>query len=200
MGSMDVIPGISGGTVAFIMGIYEDLIGSIRSVKFHAFKNISWEFLLCLLSGIGIAFLSLASVFDVLLKNADLRVYLYSAFMGLIIGSIIYLSKQMKGWRAIDYLALMIGAAIAFVLTLPELSHLQFEPHYDVKVDLAYPAANFQNGLLQNVSKSNIEVMLAKGWINENTPLFFNGHETTVLKENIHAAYARFSSFWRYSF
>ena len=192
MGSMDVIPGISGGTVAFIMGIYEDLISAIRSIKFHALKNISWEFLLCLLSGIAIAFLSLASVFDVLLKDADLRIYLYSAFMGLILGSIFYLSKQMKGWRAVDFLALLIGAAIAFVLTLPELSQLQFETHFDVKVDLPYPAENFQNGLLKNVSQSNIEVMLAKGWINENTSLFLNGHETTVTKESISAAYARF--------
>lgn len=192
MGSMDVIPGISGGTVAFIMGIYEDLISAIRSVKFHALKNISWEFLLCLLSGISIAFLSLAHVFDRLLKDADMRVALYSAFMGLILGSILYLTRQMKRWRGIDYLALLIGAAIAFVLTLPELAHLQFEPRFDVKIDLPYPAANYQDGHLLNISRSNLEGMLAKGWINENTPLLLNGNPTSIAEQGITAAYARF--------
>lgn len=192
MGSMDVIPGISGGTVAFIMGIYEDLISSIRSIKIQALKQVSWEFLGCLLSGIAIAFLTMASIFDVLLKDASLRIYLYSGFMGLIIGSILYLSKQIKQFRGIDFFALFTGAILAFILTLPELSQLRFEPHYEVKIDLALPAANFQNGLLLDVSKSNLEVMLAKGWINNDTLLFLNGQETSVAKENIHAAYARF--------
>lgn len=191
MGSADVVPGISGGTMAFILGIYEDLIGSIRSVKFQALSKISWEFLLLLISGIAFAFLNLASVFDAWLKDPHERVLLYSTFMGLILGSVYYLTKQMKGWRQKDFLALLLAAIIAFLLTMPSLGSFSSEKKYDVFIKLPEPAANYSNGMLLNVSKSNLEVMLAKGWISEDTILGTDTGVTLVSAQNINPAVPR---------
>lgn len=195
MGSADVVPGISGGTMAFILGIYEDLIGSIRSVKFQSLSKISWEFLALLLSGIAFAFLSLASVFDGWLKDPHSRVLLYATFMGLILGSIVFLTKQMKGWRLKDYLALLLGAIVAYVLTMPSLGTFTQEKRFDVFVNLPEPAANYQSGMLKDVTVSNIEVMLAKGWITEDTPLGTDRGVTTVGNQNIKPATPRLD-FW----
>jgi putative membrane protein len=129
MGAADIVPGISGGTMAFIMGIYEDLIISIKSLTPYAFKQlflfrfktfsklVSWQFLLCLISGITVSFLSVAQLLHYILNHEIYRVYLYSAFLGLTLASIIFCSKQLTHWRGIDFACLFSGATIAFILT-----------------------------------------------------------------------------------
>lgn len=191
MGAMDVIPGISGGTVAFILGIYEELISAIRSIKFQSPSKIAWQFLGCLISGIALSFISFATVFDYLLKQPDYRIYLYATFTGLISGSVIYLARQMKAWGIKEVIALLIGALIAYKLTDPSLLKLSFEPHYDVEIALSEPAANYKNGILQNVSQSQLEVMLAKGWVNDSTVLYENGVKSSIKEKAIIAATPR---------
>ena len=95
MGAADVIPGVSGGTVAFIVGIYEELINSIKSInlsalklfftgKFASFwKAINGNFLISVLIGIGISIFSLAKILGHLLHNYPILVW--SFFFGLII-------------------------------------------------------------------------------------------------------------------
>lgn len=191
MGAMDVIPGISGGTVAFILGIYEELISAIRSIKFQSPSKIAWQFLGCLISGIALSFISFATVFDYLLKQPDYRIYLYATFTGLISGSVIYLARQMKAWGIKEVIALLIGALIAYKLTDPSLLKLSFEPHYDVEIALSEQAANYKNGILQNVSQSQLEVMLAKGWVNDSTILYENGVKSSIKEKAIIAATPR---------
>ena len=127
MGASDVVPGVSGGTMAFILGIYQELIDSIRAVgsrdfiqavfSFNIskiFEVLNWKFLLAVAAGIGIAILSLAGILEYLLENRP--VYLWSFFFGLVIASIITVQKQVNGWVAGPIVALILGAIGAYIL------------------------------------------------------------------------------------
>lgn len=127
MGAADVVPGVSGGTVAFISGIYETLINSIKSVdkialqllfrgEFKAlWKRVNGEFLLPLFLGIAISILSLAKVMTYLLANNPIEVW--SFFFGLIIASSLLVAKDVKRWSLGTVATLIIGAAIAYSIT-----------------------------------------------------------------------------------
>ncbi len=128
MGSADVVPGVSGGTVAFITGIYEELLRSIKSIDGDAFRlllqfklkkfwtHINGNFLLVLMLGIGIAFASLAKLMSYLLFTYPILVW--SFFFGLIIISSVLVARDIenKNWKAI--LAGIVGIVIAFFITL----------------------------------------------------------------------------------
>ena len=126
MGAADVIPGVSGGTIAFISGIYEELLETISKVNFEALKilknngvkavwqHINGNFLLALLSGIAISILSLAKLITYLLEFHT--VVLWSFFFGLILSSIYLVGKKIKHWDFYKIIALIIGV-VAFVLT-----------------------------------------------------------------------------------
>ncbi len=133
MGAADVVPGVSGGTIAFISGIYEELINSINALNFNtlkilknqgfvsAWKSINGNFLFALVLGIAISVLSLAKVIKWLLENEP--VLLWSFFFGLVLASIVYVGKQIKRWSIATILALVLGAAIAYyITTLPALT------------------------------------------------------------------------------
>lgn len=127
MGASDVVPGVSGGTMAFILGIYEELIDSIRTVgqpdflqtvfKFRIkeiFEKLNWEFLLAVALGIFIAIFSLAGILESLLENQP--VYLWSFFFGLVIASIITVSKRVSQWNPSSIVGLLLGAIGAYLL------------------------------------------------------------------------------------
>lgn len=127
MGSADVIPGVSGGTIAFITGIYEELINSIKSIdlsavklllglKFGQFwKKINGNFLLSVLLGIGIAVFSLAKAMKWLLEYEP--VALWAFFFGLIIASTILVAKSLPKWNFANIVALIAGVALAYTIT-----------------------------------------------------------------------------------
>ncbi|MHB0754173.1 polyprenyl-phosphate transporter [Polaribacter sp. M15] len=127
MGAADVVPGVSGGTIAFISGIYEELLGSISNVKIGLFKTLkskgfkeAWKelngnFLLALFIGIFISIVSLAKLIKYLLENEP--ILLWSFFFGLVLASIIYIAKQISKWNLISVLALIIGAFLAYYIT-----------------------------------------------------------------------------------
>ena len=104
MGAADVVPGVSGGTIAFITGIYETLITTIDRLNFGVFKlwkkegfKAAWShynlsFLAALLLGIAVSILSLAKLITYLLANHPVLVWAF--FFGLIIASIIFIFKQ----------------------------------------------------------------------------------------------------------
>lgn len=75
MGSADIVPGISGATVALILGIYEQLIKSINTIRFHL-KKIAWGFLSAILLGIVTAFVFLASLISHILNHEVYRTFL----------------------------------------------------------------------------------------------------------------------------
>jgi putative membrane protein len=127
MGAADVVPGVSGGTIAFITGIYEELINSIKSINLQSlrflfkfgikdfWKVINADFLVVLLTGILISVFSLASLLDYLLTNEP--IIIWSFFFGLIVASAILVSKKIEHWGIFTVLFLVIGVVIAYLIT-----------------------------------------------------------------------------------
>lgn len=133
MGAADVVPGVSGGTIAFISGIYEELIGTLSNISFGTlkvlfkegigafWKTINGTFLVVLFAGILTSVFSLAKLIHWLLENEPVR--LWAFFFGLVIASIWMVGKTIKNWKWNIWLAILIGAAVAFfVTTLPPIS------------------------------------------------------------------------------
>lgn len=128
MGAADVVPGVSGGTIAFITGIYEELIDSIKSVNINAlklfftgkfaefWKAINGSFLISVLMGIGISVFSLAKGLEYLLNHFPILVW--SFFFGLIIASAIYVARAIKKWDAGTIIAGIAGIAVAYFITV----------------------------------------------------------------------------------
>lgn len=128
MGAADVIPGVSGGTIAFITGIYEELINSIKSIgpgtlplllkgRFREFwKAINGNFLLSLVTGIFISILSLARLLKYLLENYP--VLIWSFFFGLIVASAIYVARTVRKWPPPVIISGIAGIGIAWVITV----------------------------------------------------------------------------------
>lgn len=133
MGAADVVPGVSGGTIAFITGIYERFVLAIKSVNFANmklfftgkwklfWKNIDGTFLLCLFLGIGTSFLLLARLITYWMSNYPVLVWAF--FFGLILASTVFVSKSVQwNWKTI--LAFIIFAVLAFFIASPQLAPL----------------------------------------------------------------------------
>ena len=126
MGAADVIPGVSGGTIAFMTGIYEELVGSINAInttamkllfsgKFKEFwKHINGNFLLSLIAGILVSILSLAKLMTYLLEHHPVQTWAF--FFGLIVASSIFILKDIKGWKFRDIVMLAIGIVTGAVV------------------------------------------------------------------------------------
>jgi len=126
MGASDVVPGVSGGTMAFILGIYEELINAIKSFDFKslqllmAFKlrlllgSVSWQFLLALGIGILTAIFSLAEVLSWLLQNKP--VLIWSFFLGLILASVVSVSRRVEHWQTSTWICLLGGIIGTYIL------------------------------------------------------------------------------------
>jgi putative membrane protein len=127
MGAADVVPGVSGGTIAFISGIYEELLSSISSINFNtlkllkkegiraAWKAINGNFLAALLLGIFTSIVSLAKIISWLLENKPILVW--SFFFGLVLASILYIAKQITKWNILMFVLLIVGALVAYYIT-----------------------------------------------------------------------------------
>lgn len=128
MGAADVVPGVSGGTIAFITGIYDELINSIKSInaaslkmfftgKWGEFwKMINGKFLLFLLAGIGISVFSLAKIITWLLVAYPVLVW--SFFFGLVLASTWFVGKDVKERNWKTGFGFLLGAALAFYITV----------------------------------------------------------------------------------
>ena len=126
MGAADVIPGVSGGTIAFIMGIYDDFVGSLAAIngeavkllfkgQFKAFwKHINGSFLLSLVIGIGISVISLAGLMQMLLRDYPIQTWAF--FFGLIVASSIFIIRGISGWRLREGLLLVLGIILGVVI------------------------------------------------------------------------------------
>jgi putative membrane protein len=126
MGAANVIPGVSGGTMALILGIYEELINAIRSInlKFvrrithfnikEALSSVSWPFLVPIGLGVLLATFSLAEVLSWLLERYP--VIVWSFFFGLVLSSVITVSRVIKQWKTLTIVAIVVGTIIAYGL------------------------------------------------------------------------------------
>ena len=127
MGAADVVPGVSGGTIAFISGIYEELLNSISTINLNLFKTLknegfklAWKqvngnFLGALFLGIFISIISLAKVISWLLVSHP--VLLWSFFFGLVLASVIYIAKQITKWNLKSIILVVLGAVLAYYIT-----------------------------------------------------------------------------------
>ena len=126
MGAADVVPGVSGGTMALILGIYEELIKAIHSFNFNflrlitllkireSLSSVSWPFLLPVGLGILSAIFSLAKALSWLLDNHP--IILWSFFFGLILSSVFTVGRVVKKWRMPTFTAIGLGAVAAYLL------------------------------------------------------------------------------------
>lgn len=128
MGSADIVPGVSGGTVALVLGIYERLVANIRQgaraasllvrgqvrTALRALGLVEWTFLAPLLLGIGVAIITLASGLEHLLQTQP--VYLAAAFFGLIVGSVVVSYTEIGSRRAHVHVVLVASAVATFLL------------------------------------------------------------------------------------
>ena len=128
MGAANVIPGVSGGTIALITGIYERLINAIKSFDMGAIKlllsgklkdfwqYIDGSFVLAIFLGIGISIVSLAKLLEYLLETQE--TYTMAFFFGLILLSIYFVGKTVNKWDFSSVFMLLLGTAIAIGIAL----------------------------------------------------------------------------------
>lgn len=127
MGGADVVPGVSGGTIAFITGIYEELLDSIKSINLTTLKllakgefaefwrAINGNFLLVLFSGILVSIKSLASLMTYLMEYNPIQ--LWSFFLGLILISSLVVARQIQRRTPVVILFGILGIVIAYLIT-----------------------------------------------------------------------------------
>ena len=136
MGAANVIPGVSGGTIALITGIYEELIDSLKSFNIQAlkllfrgefktfFSHINFKFLFSVFFGTALSIVSLAKVLEYFFKQNEQMVW--SFFFGLIIASIYYVAKMINSWNISSIVFLLVGitfaTSLAFLKPLSENS------------------------------------------------------------------------------
>ncbi|MEM1260512.1 MAG: DUF368 domain-containing protein [Bacteroidota bacterium] len=140
MGAANKVPGVSGGIVAFVGGFYEEFIYSLQKINLKAFKLLfngrftsfyrytNGTFLILLISGMLISYFSVSKILDYLLVHYEL--FVWSAFFGMIIGSIYYVAKDFGKWnrKYLGYLLLgaLIGVSISFLEPAKENDQLWF--------------------------------------------------------------------------
>ena len=134
MGAVNKIPGVSGGTVAFVTGIYEDLINSIKKINFISFKilftkgfrsfyeEINGKFLIVVFSGVIASFFSVSLILDWLIKEYEL--YVFGLFFGMIVGSFYVIYYQLEKISLKSLIGIILG--ISFGITI------SFSENYDV--------------------------------------------------------------------
>lgn len=134
MGAADVVPGVSGGTIAFITGIYEELLETIKGFNLSVLKTLkdegikaTWQktnatFLVVLLAGIFTSVISLAKGITYLLDAYP--VLLWAFFFGLIVASSVIIGRYIKTWGVKEIAALLAGTAIAFYITVAAPSQI----------------------------------------------------------------------------
>ena len=127
MGAANVIPGVSGGTIAFITNIYEDLINALKSFDLKAIgflirfkikdfsKHVNLPFLLVLFSGIFISIISLGKLLSFLFDNYP--IYVWAFFFGLILASVYFVGKTISKWSPGTVITVVVGVAIAVIIT-----------------------------------------------------------------------------------
>lgn len=128
IGSANVIPGVSGGTIVLLTGIFERLINSLKSFNIKALqllckgkfkelgKHIDFWFLLSVGMGVIVSVFTIAKLFEIWLNNYYSKIYLMCFFLGLVMASIYFVGKTVKKWNYKSIVAFIIGAAVAIII------------------------------------------------------------------------------------
>ncbi|PID70894.1 MAG: DUF368 domain-containing protein, partial [Flavobacteriales bacterium] len=140
MGAANKVPGVSGGIVALVTGFYEELIYSLQKINTKAFKLLinrrfksffqytNAQFLVLVFAGSIFSYFSISQVLDFFLERYEL--YVWSAFFGMIIGSVYYVGKQLDDWDTKNVIGVIIGTlvgvSISFLNPAKENDNLLF--------------------------------------------------------------------------
>ena len=128
MGIADAIPGISGGTIALLLGIYEELIGSISNFNINLFRNlkkkgikycwnkINGNFLLSLITGVLLSLVSFVKIFSILIEKYPL--FIWSFFLGLILATLFVINRNIKKWDISNFILIFIFAFLTILLSI----------------------------------------------------------------------------------
>lgn len=128
MGAANVVPGVSGGTIALITGIFERLIDAIKSFNLKALKlllkfkikdfltHIDFWFLASLFLGVGVAIISVAKLFEFMFENYP--IYIWAFFFGLVLASVYFVGKQISKWDFSTILSFIVGTAAAVAISV----------------------------------------------------------------------------------
>jgi len=127
MGAVNKIPGVSGGTVAFVTGIYEELIDSISKINFSSIKTlftkgfysfyneINGKFLFTVFGGLIASFFSVSLLLDLLIEKYEL--YVYGLFFGMIIGSFYVIYRQIEKFTYTTFIGILIGFICGMIIS-----------------------------------------------------------------------------------
>lgn len=127
MGAANKVPGVSGGTVAFVVGFYEELIYSLQKINSKAFKllfggrfksffqYVNGRFLLLIFAGSTFSYFSVSKILDYFIEHFEL--FVWSTFFGMIIGSIYYIGKDFKDWSRQNIIAIIVGISIGMAIS-----------------------------------------------------------------------------------
>lgn len=192
MGAADLVPGISGGTIAFILGFYQPLLNSLQTLNGKALQcllkgnwrefshRVAWKFLFTLLAGILCAFVCLANFFHFILADEVYRIYLYATFLGLILASFVFCIRQITVWKSKMIVGLCLGALIAYLLTDTTLAPVE-EGEYAIPVEIdakAHAVRNYDSSdqLLTGLSSQTLGILLSQGLLQATTPVYNQQH------------------------
>ena len=160
MGCADIVPGVSGGTIAFIMGIYKRFLWAITSFNVHALKNIftcrfgallqdlHWKFMLSIITGIGIAIIFFTQIIPLANLIFSYPTIIFGLFFGLIVGSIILLIRYYPLSQFKQCWWLLLGALLGNLMFLMEINHTPNSPWF---IFLSGALAICRNGSSRNI-------------------------------------------------
>jgi len=129
MGAADVVPGVSGGTMAVALGIYEQLLAAITTVGTDALKAmlrprelfniVHWRFLLSLVCGVGIGIGVMVKVIglpQMVAHDSPTRVHVYALFFGMVLASAVVLARHLENWNGSLAINVLLGAGLGFAI------------------------------------------------------------------------------------
>ncbi|MDF3013146.1 MAG: hypothetical protein K0Q78_1350 [Cellvibrio sp.] len=137
MGAADVVPGVSGGTIAFITGIYDEWLSSLKRCTpavllmikrdgiVKTWQYINGNFLLALFGGILISLKTFAAI--VLMAMDTYPILVWAFFSGLVAASIYLLAREQRGWGAVEFIGLVFG--VLFILAISYMAPAQLPGH-----------------------------------------------------------------------
>jgi len=182
MGIADLVPGVSGGTIAFALGIHPELLKSLKTLKISSIKHpkqIAWFLLSAILFG-ALTSLALGShLIYYLLNHPFYQSLLRALFMGLILGSIFYCLKKIVKWNLMRFLSLFLGSIAALTICFFNFNFGDQEAYnVPLKVEIdAVPMAgianyDFDSHELKDVNLSHLKGLLKDGYIESNTWIY----------------------------
>lgn len=200
MGAADLVPGISGGTIAFLMGFYAPFLESIQSFNQQSLfslvtfrwkrlkSQVAWQFLGTILLGISLAVLLLAQVVRWLLYHEIYHSLLFAGFFGLVLASAWHCSKRIPQWFLRHYGTLALGILIALLLTGKWVDLRETSGEFHVPLPQTINTSQWKDsvnldkeqGLLLRVDRASLAAMRAKGLLDEKSQVFSSSQNTWI--------------------